>query len=76
MEFCNPLFAKLTDFEEDSDSEAIISCWTRPRSSRGVFTHTLVVELQNCALACSATRVLDGLRFLDKQVEARIIVPP
>ena len=76
FEFCNPLFAKLTDFEEDCDSEAIISCWTRPRSSTGVFTHTLVVELQNCALASSAARVLHGLRFLDERVEARVIVSP
>jgi hypothetical protein len=76
MELCNPVLARLTDYEDDADSDAIVTCWTRPRSSMGIFTHTLVVELQNCALACSATRVLDGLRFLDKQVEARIIVPP
>jgi hypothetical protein len=76
LELCNPSFAKLPDFEEDSDSEPVINCWTRPRSSRGIFTHTLVVELQNCALACSAARVLDGLRYLDKLVEARVIDPP
>jgi hypothetical protein len=76
LELCNPSFAKLTDFDEDSDSEPVTNCWTRPRSSRGIFTHTLVVELQNCALACSAARVLDGLRYLDKVVEARVIDPP
>jgi hypothetical protein len=76
LKLCNSTLSTLPDFDDESDSEPVVKCWSRPSSSRGTRTHTIVAELQNCALASSAARVLDGLRFRDKFVEARVIDPP